>query len=84
MEDTRRIWPTESIKQGSQTEAASQGLQWSVPGPLRICSDCQSGVFVGLLTVGAVCLTLLSVLGTFFLQLGGLVQCPYEGFCLSY
>lgn len=51
MENMGRIWSTKSTKQDSygltDTEAASRGLQGSMPGPLSQCYGCQRGVFVG-------------------------------------
>ena len=87
-EDFRRTWPTDSMKQGSfwltETEASSNGPAWICTRfSLYICHDCQCGVFVRFLTVGAdVSLSHLSTPGTLFLLLGCLVRFQHEGFYL--
>lgn len=77
MEGTRRIWPMESTKQGSQwlTETEPASLHESVPSSLCICNGCYLDGFVGPLTVGtAVYLILLLSFGTLSLFLGCLNQ----------
>lgn len=78
MEDIKRIWPTESNKQGSdgltETKITTIGLQGSVPGVLIIGYGCELCLLVGLLMVGLeVSLTLLAAVGILFLLLGCLV-----------
>lgn len=50
-EDTRRIMPTESYKQGSQSLKWKSWRCGSVLGPLNTVYGCELGSFVGLLTV---------------------------------
>ena len=84
MEDIKRMWLTESVKQANHmltvSEAASTEPVCSAPGPVcKLC--CQPGVLMGLLTGEAyVSLTLLPALGTLFLVCF-LVYPGYENFC---
>lgn len=88
VKDSRRTWPTESTKWGSQSSHRPKCSRVCVQGPLSTlptCCSCLTWGFCGTPNnESEVSLTFLPIHETFFLLLGYLVQPWYwhEGICL--